>query len=77
MFSFNIFLEKPVFLTLEGGSGDEIGRKTGVEFMSKVDIEKHTTNSEYTEMWMAFSRDHECPTDEIICFNRNYIHYFK
>lgn len=77
MFSFYTLLEKPVFLSLMGDSGGEMRRKKWVEFILKIEIEKFTKNSEYTETWASFNKDHECPRNGIICFNRNYIHHFK
>ena len=42
MFSFYILLEKPIFLSLMGGSGGKMRRKKSVDFMFKIEIEKYT-----------------------------------
>lgn len=73
MFSFYMLLEKPIFLSLMGGTGGEMRRKKSVEFMFKIEMEKYTKKLLrcHTEMWASFGRDHECPMNGIICFDRN------
>lgn len=52
-------------------------RKKNAEFIFKIINKKYTKNSEYTEIWASFSRDHEHPMNGTICFDWNYIHYSK
>ena len=44
-------------------------RKKNAEFMFKIINKKYTKNSEYTEIWAYFSRDHERPMNGTICFD--------